>query len=228
MSHLLYAILPADTELSVPPPGLAGCSIALLRHEDLAAAYSLVSDGLPSPTIEQLLAYSAAIDVLHREATLLPLRYGCLLPSEAHVRDLLHSRRAEFVASLATVADCLEMGLRLLPADTPRAGERAFVAVAPSGAAYLAAKRARLDAEAAHHRRADAIAAHIRQAFLSIVVRFAAAPPRQNEPLAFHFLIRRDDRPRFEEAFRQFQAGSADRMLLTGPWPPYHFVDPLS
>ena len=75
-------------------------------------------------------------------------------------------------------------------------------------------------------RLADEKASQLGQAFHAITVRFAADPPspKAATPLAFHFLVRRGDIESFTACCDLFRAASTDTMLLTGPWPPYHFV----
>jgi hypothetical protein len=233
MSHLLYAILGNHGPLSEPlPQGPDGHPVALLPAGELAAAFSVVPAAYGTPAAAQLLAYARVIDALHRLTTVVPLRYGCLLEGEADVRGLLQTRRAEFTASLAALTGCVEMGLRLLPAHAPCEGGGGAAsaprgpAACSSGTAYLAARQARQAADTARRRQAGVIAEGVRRTFSPVAVRFAAETPpaRATDPLSFHFLIRRTDGPRFEDIFRHFQAGSPDPMLLTGPWPPYHFA----
>jgi hypothetical protein len=100
------------------------------------------------------------------------------------------------------------------------------VAASSSGTAYLNARRAHFGALDARRRLDDEKTSQVRQAFGDLTVRFAADthPAGSNAPLAFYFLIRRGDVDLFTERFHLFRKGNGDTMLLTGPWPPYHFV----
>ena len=73
------------------------------------------------------------------------------------------------------------------------------------------------------------IGAALQRACASATVYFRAdeVSADARTPLGFGFLVRRSDLSRFHEAFQSFKAKSNDRLLLTGPWPPYSFVTNL-
>ena len=47
---------------------------------------------------------------------------------------------------------------------------------------------------------------------------------RQGGLWSLYFLVRRNDSDRFRSAFAGLQESLGERLLLTGPWPPYNFV----
>lgn len=115
MKCLVYCILrsrPLPRELL--PVGVDGKKVSLLHEDGLAAAFSLVDDACDTPELSRVKAYAAVIEALHRACTVLPMRYGCLLPSETHLAALLRERREEFLARLDEVQGCVEMAIRVL------------------------------------------------------------------------------------------------------------------
>jgi hypothetical protein len=47
---------------------------------------------------------------------------------------------------------------------------------------------------------------------------------RQGGLWSLYFLVRRNDSDRFRTAFAGLQGSLGEKLLLTGPWPPYNFV----
>jgi hypothetical protein len=234
MKYLVYGILGDDFPAEALPPGPCAAAVRLSQAEGLAAAWSAVPDFLARPEVSHLLAYAAVVEALHCRAGVLPVRFGCLLDSEAAVADLLRLRQEPFRTALARVAGCVEMTVRLRGEDGATLALRGPVLPLPSspsspatGTAYLARRREAFAAEdACRHRTAQA-GERLRQALGDRTVGFLAEPPGRGTALpAFHFLVRRADQAAFVEAFCRLPAAGAGRLLLTGPWPPYHFTDP--
>lgn len=219
--QLLYAIRHARTELpALPLLGPDGEAVQLLREGRLAAVCAPCQ---PAPTsVTGLMAYAEVIDSLFGQGDLLPLRHGCWL-EEADVRDLLRNRQKEFLASLAGLTDCLEMGVRLIPASTPPPAPPSTPNL--SGTAYLVARWAQFAIDDARKQLACRLKAAFQEVFGSVIQRLDVEAPRsEGEPFALHLLLQRGQRSRFEEAFVRWQKRRPERMILTGPWPPYHFA----
>jgi hypothetical protein len=168
------------------------------------------------------------------------MRYGCLLESEEQVREMLRVRQAEYLAALDEVAGCMEMGLRTLleETDPPAAepsGRKAVLrsALVPRlslrtrpGAAYLAARCSRYAEKDSWQHQAAARSDRFRRAFEGLFVKCEVEQSlaEKGRLLSLHFLVRRENGDRFQAAFHRLQAESREKVLLTGPWPPYHFA----
>jgi hypothetical protein len=231
MKYLVYAILGEELPAEALPPGPCAVAVRLAQAEGLAAAWSAVPDDLARPEVPYLLAYAAVVEALHRRAAVLPVRYGCLLDSEAAVGDLLRLRRETFRAALDRVADCVEMTVRTWGGEgevpPPREPVPPSLPTSPAaGTAYLARRRAAFaDKDGCLHRTVQ-VGDRLRQGLSDCAVGFLAeSPARRAAPPGFHFLVRRADQAAFVEAFRRLAAADPGRLLLTGPWPPYHFAD---
>ena len=138
---------PSASHLPLPPAsslplGVEGAAIGMIRGSGLAAACSVVPDVCAVPSVERVMAYARVVEACHARATVLPLRYGALLDTEAQVIGLLRRRRGELLASLAVIEGCTEMGIRALPSGTRGEGRgtrgkqsRTALAPRPSGLA---------------------------------------------------------------------------------------------
>lgn len=234
MRLLAYGIL--RDRASAPLPDLTetgGPSLARVAAEGLAVAYSRVSPEAASPDLARLLAFARVVEELHRRQAILPLRHGCLLSSEAELEALLRRNRPAWLSALDEVEGCEEMGLRvLLRADG--GGDRSALPSPPSrpgsypsGAAYLAARRTQLAACDALRSAGARIVGRVLQALHGLHRRcHVGGPGTTPDSLpSLAFLVPREDLERFRIAFERLRDASQERMLLTGPWPPYHFVE---
>lgn len=242
MKYLVYAIvrnMPGTTGL---PTGLDGRPLSFLflgkdvAPNGLGVAFSLVPEEDAVPGTARLLAYAKVIEELHRLGTILPMRYGCLLDSETQMLDLLRRRQAVFDGALTAVEGCVEMGLRvLLPKDAAHCSpgkaslERAGSASEPSllrpGTAYLASRRTVFAEREAWRAEAAEASERLQRAFARLFVQCHAEPAADAQGMvSLYFLVRGEDVARFRDQFRQVQESCPERLLLTGPWPPYNFV----
>lgn len=182
---------------------------------------------------EVAVAHEAVVEHFARArgATVIPMKLFTMFSTIDRAVEDVKSRRAAISAALARVRGCAEWGVRA----TKRSGVAAQAAKASrssSGAAFLAAKKqARDDARAALL--ASAEAAEEALALLAPLAR--ATRRRETEPqgavapplLDAAFLVPAAALTRFKSAARRAAANCARAgadLTLTGPWPPYNFV----
>lgn len=247
MKRLVYGILRDPTRATLAwRCGLEGSPVALLSEDGLAAAFSVVPDTCATPSIAQVQAYARVVEALHQRSTILPMRYGCLLETEAQIRELLRVRRTDSLAALDELDGCVEMGLRVLPegSTTDYTDKRVRESINPLtlssvssvlsvvksssslGTGYLAERRARYAAKDSRHQQAAGAGERFRRIFAGLFVKCEAEPlsTAAGTLLSLHFLVRREQEECFRAAFRRLQEDSLQKVLLTGPWPPYHFA----
>ena len=164
----------------------------------------------------------------------LPMKLLTLFSSDARLTADLAKRRARLAKAAARVAGCQEFGLRVTPAGRDGAGYDVGDTPAErpsSGLAFLERKkeardqsRARAGRRAAFAREAwDAMAGAARDA----VQRPIAGDAIERPLLDAAFLVGGAEREAFARASERLAADAADAgcaVTLTGPWPPYHFV----
>ncbi|NQT18960.1 MAG: GvpL/GvpF family gas vesicle protein [Planctomycetes bacterium] len=237
MKRLIYCILEDKRPLPAGlPPGIDGHPVSHLHEAGLVAVYSTAPNAFSTPSLDHAKAYGRVVNALHQVRTVLPMRYGAMLETQDQVADLLRVRREEFLTSLREVEDCVEMGLRiLLKTRAPRGKGSGPSTVAPAhadGASYLLARKrhyAQLDASA---RGADALAEKYKAAFKGLFVTCkteSSLLPTSNTDIALaslFFLVKRKYEETFREAFRRLSSAESERILLSGPWPPYNFAGP--
>lgn len=186
---------------------------------------------LAAPTTAELLDYERVIRSHHAVADVVPMRFGSMLADEAAVRAHLDAQRAVYLRALERVAGCVELGVRLLVPEpgSPPTPEEAPKQEARSGARYLKALQRWYSAESQLRDRCAAL----EQALLSKVSalcrehRRELSPPRPGEPVlcSLYFLVPRGQVPLFHAALSANAASDSTPTTVSGPWPPFNFVD---
>jgi len=109
------------------------------------------------------------------------------------------------------------------------------------GRAYLAARKVHYAQQEKFNKQAKEIIEQYRASFSglfvtcktefpSIVNRQSSIVNRQssipNSVLSLYFLVQREHVERFQQVFREINVRESPKLLLSGPWPPYNFVQP--
>ena len=235
MSCLFYCIC------RHPGPEVAGLvgdhPVYRITHRRLGAAVSGIGPADLAPDLTRVRAYERVVNSYHRQGTVIPLRYGCVVSQETRVIELLDEYNPQYESLLQELEGCVEMGLRvLLPTASPGipAGPREIAGPPPLappapperlGLAYLTARKA-------HYAHQDRWTEEYRQVsdrclaqLAGLFVKYKTEAPSSRLPLlSLYFLIPRRAVETFRRAFRQLTETEAARLLLSGPWPPYNFV----
>jgi hypothetical protein len=234
MSCLLYCIFSHQAPLHPTPVlGVGGQPVYPVTQGSLAAAVSRTGSTLVSH-LDGLKAYGRVVAFFHLYHTVIPVRYGCVLPDESQVTWLLESNRLEYEALLTELAGCVEMGLRVKvnpemsgPGESREPERPPFTPSAPehSGAAYLLARRARYAALDQGTEVTQHLAAQYLDHFNGLFIKSKIERPRPQMPLlSLYFLVPADRVEAFRQAYRRLQPSPEAGTLLSGPWPPYNFV----
>ncbi len=224
MKHLLHCIFRRAAE--EPPEGCGG-EVFVVAGQGLAAAASRVRDREAAPGISRLVAYQKVIESFHASRAVIPLRYGCFLESESAIVRLLEDHREEYEALLRQLEGMAEMGIRVLVKSRPLppSFEAEGVPSAP-GARYLALLRRRHASGGGltpdEERLADEISGPLSRFFAQR--RMEASTAAEGRLLSLCFLTPKPSVGDFRDRVRQIHFPEGTKWLLSGPWPPYHFV----
>jgi len=235
----VYGVTPADYAL---PSGLRGVGDPpreprLLAHGDLAA---VVADLDEAPRRRQdLESHVAVMGELANAGTIVPMRFGTLMDDEDTVRrDLIDRHHQQLIAVLADLDGCVQMTLKAIydeevvlreavqadpnlkresdrlsaRGDSPR---EAWIALGERVAAVL--ERTREIDERRIAELVDSVAEHV----------IVEAPGHDREVARLQILVRRNRRPRLDEAILGLQVEQEGRMTIrySGPIAPYSFSD---
>jgi hypothetical protein len=194
------------------------------------------------------LRHEAVVEEVMRHSPVLPVRFGTLFSSLERLAEFLDKHRAVISEFLGRVADQEEWSVRGLLdrrqaehalTAASLAAREAQLAALPPGRRYFAEQRIRAGAEKElslwleETRRQ--VASHLREQ----ASEFCECPEVPREPpesgievvLNWAFLLPRSATPAFRARVDQMnekQAMGGLVLELSGPWPPYRFVPPLS
>lgn len=192
--------------------------VHLIEAGGLAAAAA----DCPQPLragIAEIRAYEGTVEAFHQTRTLIPLRFGCLLPSRAQVSDLLGRRRAEYQRLLHELEGRVEMGLRLLIRASA-----VEACPATSGTDYLnCARRRRSGLTAAEELWTDRLCLSLRD--LPVRWRKEAAAVSGGRLVSLYFLVPGSGVKNFRRRVAHLPVPPGGKVLASGPWPPYNFVE---
>jgi Gas vesicle synthesis protein GvpL/GvpF len=236
----VYGVLAEAQAGAVSVAGVSGSAVRAVRHSGLAALVSDV-DGGPLAAAREMRAHWRVLEeAAESGATILPIRFGTVMESEAAVRERLLKPSEERLAGLLRELDGrVQLSLKgqydedRLLREIARASPsilalRERVRKLPGDAGYY--DRIRLgelvSAEVGRRKQADASLALGRLEGLAVAVHEEApASPETGFHLAF--LVERDRVDEFSAAVGKLakEIGERARLRYLGPLPPYSFVD---
>lgn len=250
----LYCLVRADREpgLAGVPPGLPGCSPP--QALAAGGGLWLVTAAAPLPDYgaeeiqsrlsdlswvsDRALAHEAVVEHFTGTGAVLPLKLFTLFSSGERALAYVRENRERIDRSLDRVAGRVEWGVRVRLDDARArevlAREMSSEARSSAGTAFLLRKKLEQDAtrELAARLRAemDETFAELAEGAAESLRREPAASPEQGGRLLLDaaFLVPAGQSGEFEARVERCASRLATRaceVTLTGPWPPYHFVE---
>ncbi len=221
--------------VTFPPPllrqivGLGRRPVFLVPQRDLAAVVSRSPLTLWPVDEDHLTLHETVLEELMSSRPVLPARFNTLFRTEDAVIALLDKRAQTFRSALERVTGKVELGLRVLwepPGDAEESADKKSWHGGP-GTAYLYQRLK----EERHRSGLRATGERLIQEVQSLFHSLAGESRLQRFPterllLTGAYLVERDRVDAFREGVaRAQQEFSRLSFLLTGPWPPYHFVN---
>lgn len=232
MSYLLYCIAQAPASVSERIEGVAGRPVTIIKETNLAAVVSALPQGETGRQLDKLVSYARVVEAFNRQRTVIPMRFGCVLPTTAAIRELLVRHACCYRKTFGQLDNCIEMGIRILPRSEPelslslRREPRTTDEACKPGVTYLNHRRAELVARENGLQDCQRIADELRARLAGLFKQSRVETDRlgSHSILSVFFLVTREATEQFREATSRFCAAHSSAVLLTGPWPPYNFV----
>lgn len=221
----------AEPRLDAQRCGAFGYPCSVLSTAQLGAIVSPLPPelSLREPKTADLVAYSQVLGHVHAQTTVVPLRFGSVLASEAAVRTYLIENTAFYAQLLARLHGTEELAVRVIlpPPATPPGPPPPSSAAAGAGAAYLRARQ-RHHAQAEHQKAAgDRLANWLRTALTPYALssQVELIPQGGGLAVAAAFLITRGTATALRHRARELAAAESLKLVVSGPFPPFSFAE---
>ena len=219
--------------------GISGSSLYALSLNNISIA---VSDFASSKFVvdkELAIDFARVIEQLSQELTLLPVRFGTFLKSDEDILRLMTDHYDSFYNNLLKVWDKDEFGLKVIwdyakgsekikeEAEKEDVKSDTYFAKTTVHTNYLLEKIKK-------HKLEDALLRHVEKLIDEIISLLVGINPEckfkkmvsNSLILDGVFLIEKDKKDEFVLAIEALKQQHNDlHLLLTGPWPPYSFVE---
>jgi len=255
MKILLYCIFQSQKQAPAMYTvlGVDGQPIGIVSHDRLSAAISPLTGSKLSMDVSQILAYRNVVDTFHHDPAIngvIPVRYGCLFDKEDEVVLLLEKHNGHYISLLDELQGCVEMGIRILISDcgfriSDSTENRNSKIENPQwktpGHTYLGARKAYYAQEEKFNKQVEQVTERCCSAFNGLFKKYKTEFPSianfqfsirnpqsaiRNPFPSIYFLVQKGAVDPFRKAFRHIHSNGSARLLLSGPWPPYNFVQP--
>lgn len=198
--------------------GLEGERLTLVAVGSVVAIVGELSR-VPRPTEIHLRQYDCILRALsHRTTAILPARYGTRVRDIDELRLILRSRQDSLRRRLQAVRNRVQMTVRVLDAEPAIPGSRQTRAT--TGAEYLRT-RARDAARAREIPQFTPLRHAVRR-----WVRAEEVDRRGAIATVYH-LVPRGSAGAYRRALLRAARETGVRAVISGPWPPYAFADPI-
>ena len=241
-SLYLFGVVRTDDAMAEDFEGIdgitEGTSVRLLSCGTLTALVSATTDAMLHPeAIKESMTDSAWLkthvrrhaDVLAEAQsiqTVIPLRFGCVLPNPSEIKKFVDARQDTLMDALSRLHNRSEFSVRVRFENESPAGADDDLKGVPSGVAEFLRQAA---ADVEHAPSPDGIADRI-HSHLSRFAGEAMRSPVEGTDMILNatYLIvmasEEDFRTEVRKLSSEFHALGI-RIEVSGPWPPYHFVD---
>jgi hypothetical protein len=236
----VYGVVRADAKSPPRARGIGKKQVRLVRADGLGALTSDVPPGDLEAGREELLAHSRVLERAVKQGTVLPMRFGVVMPNESAVREeLLDPHRDQLEAQLEEMDGKIEVNVKAMyeeralltevVSEHPEIAElREAIKGQPADATHFERIRlGELVAQAVNSKReadADAILERLARHVVAVEV---GDPVHERMALNASFLIDRSAQKAFDAELDRIAAEQAERMRFkyTGPLAPHSFVE---
>lgn len=236
----IYGIMGGPTQSATPAfgPGVGGSEVSFVRVDDLVALVSNAGADPVRRTRRNMLAYTAVLEKVVPQATILPLRFGTVAPSHEALVDCIAANQAAFRSALRGIDGRVELGVKaswkpghvfthIVDRDQSLRQLRDRLISRPNGETYYDRIELGRRVEAALAQLRVSEAASIMDELGPIAERQAELRPHNEDMIFNHaFLVNRSVEGVFDAAMERLAEKYADRFdfRYVGPVPPFNFV----
>jgi hypothetical protein len=236
----VYGIVRLGEAPAISTPGIEGRSVRSVESGDVAALVSDAPAGLVRASRRNLMAHTNVLQEAGNACTVLPMRFGVVVPDEEAVRhELLGGHERELLAQLQSLDGLVELDLKvvcpeevLLRTILAERPDLAALSVrlrgrSPDATYYERLRLGELVASASAHKRHE-LTLLVLDRIEPLAVKSHIGEPAHDQMLVnLSFLVRRDRIDEVDAAVNAVneELGPGLRLSYVGPLPPFRFVD---
>lgn len=245
MSKIIYAIIDRNNQQDTlktffsNTSGISGAKLYAVNESNISVVASSFSSGRQAWAKEQVLEFASVTEKLTEHFNLLPVRFGAVMQSDDAIRELLIKNQDAFETNLKKVKDKAEFGLKVLW-DFEKTKNEIKEQSRPdeiSAGDYFKQRSVNtnyLFEKMKQHKLDDAVLKYVERFIDDIRDAMQALNPditfkkmvSDSIMLDAVFLVNKKQHSDFKEIIASFgKQHPGLQFLLTGPWPPYSFVD---
>jgi hypothetical protein len=215
MSRMLYGVVAESDSSRCLEPNLMHIAsdglVALARDPDEICT--------PAAGVDAALDYGAVIERICSNVTVIPMRYGSMMPDEVSIKHHLSIAAAVYKQLLDKMEGCLEMGVRILmPEETARTQGDVLIS---SGHAYLAGLKLKYQPEDKVLMEIASLDRTLRGLYRTSVHEICHWHGRPG--CLVSYLVLKPQLPLFSAELMAYVENDP-RFSVSGPWPPWNFV----
>lgn len=202
--------------------GIAGAQVFAFPSGDFAVIVTEAPPGGVDAT-KAPYEFASVVGECFKRGTVLPFRYGTIFDTEERLRQSLRMNRKTFLQSVAQLKGKAEMRLKVMLSDVVCA----ISTDSPSaGLAYLSLLHAKGTVDRERQSRARTVTQQVNRVFNPLQEEISCKKtPEGALLLDIAHLIENDSVTRYQNRLSTAQRQLPNcRVVLTGPWPPYHFL----
>ncbi len=245
--YLVYCMLMRnEMEKNTAIYGIDGEAVHEICFTDIAVAVSILNKK-PLSDVKTLLAYNDVICAYHQRQTVLPMRFGEFFRQRTRLTAAIEKKERVYFRQLKTLHGHTEMCIRLIiPPSGPCNPENKTVHPVQRktpGTAFLHDRKAFFDRQGRSRgdvqEKIQTLLRQLRGTYVEVkqenrAWEDAAAdlscqnenmPHQKQRLVSLYFLIRKTYLDIFQSRFEQTRDMRSIRNMISGPWPPFSFVD---
>ena len=245
MSYMLYCIFSNSVYTSLNETrnhknqkeevhtGIGGQPVFIVANNRLSAAVSKIAFSELVPAVPRILIYKKVVESFHRDFTVIPMRYGCVFNKEYQIVNFLEERTKQFETLLKELDGNVEFGIRIFFEMNQQEETHATHEILNSPTCwrtYLAARKAHYVQEETVNKEIRLMIERCCNAFKGLFIKYRVENQidKNLQLISLYFLISRKCMESFRSVFQHISCDKSVKFLLSGPWPPYNFVLPIS
>ncbi|MFQ5571441.1 MAG: GvpL/GvpF family gas vesicle protein [Rhodothermales bacterium] len=234
----LYAI---TEELDGCIEALRGIDHALLTYlsrDGLVAVVSSIEGETVSPTPRRLWQHEQVVEALMTKGAVLPARFSTVFESEDVVEEKMSAFCEEYQVALNRLRNCVELNLRVVRLmESSLGGDGQASDEAPElsettlrGRTASVAQKAVQEQHRTRKFSDESLGKALHQSLAECAVEHRLSLEDSRSMLMKSaYLVRNTRLDEIKEKVRELiEMHSNLHFLCTGPWPPYHFVEPIT